>query len=93
VLLPRGRYRFVARVRTEGVIPIPDDQAGGAGIRLAGTGRADEVVGTTPWRTLIQEFAVREDQRLVELILELRARRGRAWFDQESLRLERLGEP
>jgi hypothetical protein len=93
LLLPRGRYRFVARVRTEGVIPIPDDQAGGAGIRLAGTGRADEVVGTTPWRTLVQEFVVREDQRLVELILELRARRGRAWFDRESLRLERLGEP
>jgi hypothetical protein len=93
VLLPRGRYRFIARVRTEGVIPIPDDQAGGAGIRLAGTGRADEVAGTTPWRTLIQEFVVREDQKLVELILELRARRGRAWFDRESLRLERLGEP
>jgi len=93
VLLPRGRYRFTARVRTEGVIPISDDQAGGAGIRLAGTGRADEVVGTTPWQALIQEFVVREDARLVELILELRARRGRAWFERDSLRLERLAEP
>ena len=90
LLLPRGRYRFVARVRTAGVIPVPDDQAAGAGIRLAGTGRADEVVGTTAWRELSQEIDIPEDRRAVELVLELRARSGRAWFDRESLRLERM---
>lgn len=90
MLLPRGRYRFVARVRTEGVIPVPDDQAAGAGIRLAGTGRADELVGTAAWRELSQEIDVADDRRPVELILELRARSGRAWFDRESLRLERI---
>ncbi len=90
LLLPRGRYRFVARVRTAGVIPVPDDQAAGAGIRIAGTGRADEVVGTTAWRELSQEIDIPEDRRAVELVLELRARSGRAWFDRESLRLERI---
>jgi len=90
LLLPRGRYRFTARVRTEGVIPVPDDQAAGAGIRLAGTGRAAEVVGTTAWRDLSQEIEIPDDRRAVELILELRARTGRAWFDRDSLRLERI---
>ena len=93
LLLPRGRYRFTARVRTEGVIPVPDDQAAGAGIRLAGTGRADEVVGTTEWRVLRQEIVVPEDRRPVELVLELRARHGWAWFDRDSLRLERVAAP
>jgi hypothetical protein len=47
-------------------------------------------VGTTAWRELSQEIDIPEDLRAVELVLALRARSGRAWFDRESLRLERI---
>ncbi len=47
VLLPRGRYVFEARVRTDSVIPIPEDQGRGAGIRRSQSGRSVELVGTT----------------------------------------------
>ncbi len=92
VLLPRGNYRFQSRVKTKNVIPIPDDQATGAGIRRTHSGRSNELVGTTDWTLLEYEISVPEDQRQVELILELRARHGIAWFDRQSLKLLKVNE-
>jgi hypothetical protein len=89
VLLPKGRFRFEARVKTEDVIPIPDGQGCGAGIRVSQSGRSNELVGTSQWTQVTYEIDVPEDQRMVELVLELRARLGKAWFDRESLRLVR----
>jgi spore coat protein H len=90
VLLPRGNYRFEARVKTQDVIPIPEDPFPGAGIRRTQSGRSHEMVGTNEWTLLKYDIAVPEDQRQVELILELRARHGTAWFDRQSLRLVKL---
>lgn len=90
VLLPRGEYRLEARVRTEKVVAIPDGQGRGAGVRLSPTGRTDGSTGTTGWKTVVSDFSVREDQRSVEIGLELRARTGSAWFDRSSLQIRRV---
>jgi spore coat protein H len=90
LLLRAGNYRLEARVKTDSVIPIPDDQGRGAGLRMVGTGRSEGRSGTGDWETLSMEFEVREDQRDVELILELRARHGTAWYDRASLQLKKL---
>jgi spore coat protein H len=90
VLLPRGEYRIEARLRTENVIPIPDNQGRGAGVRYSANGRTDGLAGNTKWQKVSCDFSVREDQREVELSLELRARNGSAWFDRSSLRLTKI---
>lgn len=90
VLLPRGEYRLEARVRTEKVVAIPDGQGRGAGVRLSPTGRTDGSTGTTGWKTVVSDISVREDQREIEIGLELRARNGSAWFDRSSLQIRRV---
>lgn len=90
ILLSRGTYRFEARVQTRDVIPIPDDQARGAGVRLQGDGRSQGLVGTHPWKTVRLDIPILEDQKSVELILELRARHGWVWFDRASLKLTKI---
>ncbi len=92
VILPRGKYVLEAKLKTEGVIPIPDDQGRGAGIRRSQLGRSNEQVGTQDWTPVTYELQVREDQRMVEWVLELRARTGKAWFDRDSLKLRRIEE-
>jgi hypothetical protein len=92
ILLPRGSYRFEARIKTEDVIPIPDEQGRGAGIRRSQSGRSNELVGTNGWTSVTYEIHIPEDQRQVELVLELRARHGSAWFDQESLKIRRVNK-
>jgi hypothetical protein len=92
VLLPRGKFRFEARIKTENVIPIPDSQGRGAGIRRNQSGRSNELVSTSDWTKVVYEIDVTEDQRMVELVLELRARLGKAWFDRESLKLVRVNK-
>lgn len=89
VWLSRGQYRFEARVKTDSVIPIPDDQGRGAGVRRSDTRGLQDLTGTSDWQTVSLEFEVREDLRDVELILELRARTGTAWFDRDSLQLKK----
>jgi hypothetical protein len=72
------------------VVAIPDGQGRGAGVRLSPTGRTDGSTGTTGWKTVASDFSVREDQREVEIGLELRARNGSAWFDRSSLQIRRV---
>ncbi len=92
VLLPKGNYRFEARIKTDSVIPIPDDQGRGAGIRRSQGPRENGLVGTQDWQLVTYELRIPEDQRQVELVLELRARHGLVWFDRESLKLRRVVE-
>jgi hypothetical protein len=67
--------------------------SGGAGIGISGIERTNHLRGTTPWKPLVSEFTIREDQRHIQLVLELRANSGRCWFDAESVRLVRVGSP
>ena len=89
VLLARGNYTLHAMVRTINVTPIEDEKGSGARIRISGSERANTIAGTSCWTSLEFDFTVAEDLREVELIAELRAAHGQAWFQNESLRLSR----
>lgn len=46
VLLPRGKYRMRARVKTEDVIPIPEDPMAGVGLRRIPFGSTQALFGS-----------------------------------------------
>jgi len=91
VLLAPGRYRFAAAVLARGVVALKFGNNRGAGLRVV-NGTAPpryEFVGDQPWTKLEREFELGDEQE-VELICELRAAAGDAWFELESLRLRRV---
>ena len=89
VMLSKGDYRFTAMLRTINVDPIEDQKGRGAGLRISGSERTNHLAGSSVWTSLEYEFTVNEDIKNVELIIELRASHGQAWFQQDSLRLMR----
>jgi spore coat protein H len=91
VILPAGKYRFEARARTEGVKALQDASGTGAGLRVSGSGRTNKLEGTAGWTPLSHEFQVQAPTQEVELVAELRATAGQAFFDAGSLRLVRVG--
>src|SRR5262249_59919485 len=92
VLLSQGHYRFEGMVRTANVVPLPYGRNRGAGLRVSGfpQPRLHELTGSSGWEKVGVEFEVRPGSREVELMCELRAGRGEAWFDAASLQLVRL---
>lgn len=84
--VPAGAYRLVARARTLGVVPIRDQFGTGAGVRLTGASRSEFLAADTDWTPVGYDFQSTDDGP-VELILELRADAGEAWFDDVSVRL------
>jgi hypothetical protein len=91
VLLERGRYRFEGKVGIAGVKPLVGGQNKGAGLRLSGQKPSQpfDLVGDSPGVRLHYEFEVSQPAEEVELVCELRAQAGDAFFDLESLRLVR----
>ena len=88
VLLPRGRYRFADRVRVAGVEPLPNGTHSGARLRVDGGVRETAALtGDSSWQDLSSDFEVGQTMGKVELICELRARAGEAWFDLPALRV------
>lgn len=87
VLLESGRYRLEGKVKTQDVSVDPGDRRGGAGFRV-GT-RRQVVSGTTDWTDLGLDFVVQDGLGEVELACDLRAAKGEAWFESDSLRLLR----
>ena len=63
----------------------------GAGLRVSAAKLAvpHQIVGDTPWKTLGVDFELAAPETEVELICELRASDGEAWFDWDTLRLIR----
>ena len=63
----------------------------GAGLRVSTARLAapHQIVGDTPWKTMGVDFELSAPETEVELICELRAGAGEAWFDQGTLRLVR----
>ncbi len=49
-----------------------------------------KLTGTSDWTDFRYPFTVQEETSDVELVCELRATRGEAWFDAGTLRLVRL---
>jgi len=95
VLLQPGKYVFEGEVRGAGIVTLTNqnlNQIGlGAGLRLSGDKRTNEtqmIVGDAPWQQFRYEFTKVVEEEAV-LVCELRASRGEAWFDENSLRLVR----
>jgi spore coat protein H len=88
VFLEPGQYRFEAKVKTEEVVPIQDGQPPGAGVRLSGAQRQNKALGNQDWTVLAHEFSVWAQD--IELVLELRATEGQAFFALDSLRLSKI---
>ena len=89
VYLPPGRYVFQGRVRTARVAALPKEPASGATLRAAGLRPAISLRGDAQPTTVEQVFEVTNGDAAVELACELRAGRGEAWFDLESLKVMR----
>ncbi len=86
VLLGAGTYKLVATCRTKGVIPLDDNDNSAAGVRTSKSERNTQVLGTST-KSVEFQFTVVEDRREVEFVAELKARKGQAIFEGDSLRL------
>lgn len=83
-LFAPGRYRFEGNVRTSDI-----GASGGVCLRISGTRDVMLMVSDGEWTPLHYSFAVDEPLAEVELICELRAGKGEAWIEEDSLRLVR----
>ncbi len=92
VLLPPGAYRFEGAVKTAAVAPLKFGRNHGAGLRVTAPGltRSALLQGHQPWTRAQVSFNTGAREQEVELICELRASGGEAWFELESLRLVRV---
>jgi hypothetical protein len=90
IQVPAGKFRFEARMKTQGVEPLPTQSGEGAGIRISGGSRQppNALRGNTGWQSL--SYEIESGGRDVVLVIELRARAGEAWVDRKSLRLVRI---
>ena len=94
VQLEAGDYRFEGNLRTKDVRPRPGETKtnGGAGLRISGGNVPREVLGTVVLQPFSYPFQVPEGGGDVELVCELRASGGEAWFDANSLRVIRVAQ-
>ncbi|MBI2928798.1 MAG: CotH kinase family protein [Verrucomicrobia bacterium] len=83
-LLAPGRYRLEGNVRTSDV-----GASGGVCLRISGTRDVMLLASDGEWMPLHYSFALDEPLAEVELICELRAGKGEAWIEEDSLRLVR----
>jgi hypothetical protein len=88
--LEEGAYRFEGKIRTKEIRASGGEPQSGAGLRISGGGVTAELNGTQDWQKFAYPFRVPEGGGDVEVVCELRASRGEAWFDTASLRLVRL---
>jgi len=90
VVLGPGQYQFEGRVKLMGVAVDSADQRGGAGLRISKGAMPRKLAGTSDWKDYKYPFEVSDEASEVELICELRATSGEAWFDAGSLKLVRM---
>ncbi|MFO0941364.1 MAG: CotH kinase family protein [Pirellulales bacterium] len=89
ILLGPGKYRCSAKTMLENYQPAENEPEG---IRLTSNLIAVESVQNNfdHWGKQSIEFEIEEDQCEVEVIVELRAAQGTAYFDVEAMKLEKL---
>jgi hypothetical protein len=104
VLLEAGEYRFDGMVKTAGVLPLPppkqvqgqpeakEKKGLGAGIRIHNSTipRDNQALGDTSWQKVSYEFSVKPGEDEKTLVCELRAAKGDAWFEIDSLKIYKL---
>jgi spore coat protein H len=89
-VLNAGKYRFQARARCAGIDPRTSSSGTGAGVRISGGQRTNKLQGNKDWTVLQHDFEGPSDGSEVEFVCELRANKGKVWFDRESLKLKKL---
>jgi spore coat protein H len=105
VQLPPGKYRLEGRVKAQGVTADPGDRRGGVGFRAGETRPKQKLMGDQNWTDISLDFEVaggaggfqpfqpmagiQTEVPWVELMCELRAAKGQAWFLKDTLRLIR----
>lgn len=92
VMLGPGRYKFQGRAKGVDIQPTGGGSGQGAGLRLSGGTRTNQLSGSTDWTTMEFPFEV-DSLKKVELVAELRATKGRVLFDVESLKLVKVKMP
>jgi spore coat protein H len=90
VLLPPGRYKLVANVRTQNVQSLEDDKGKGAGVRVSGGIRTNTLQGNSDWKSLEFPLEVSGNPTEMVLVAELRSSSGQAWFETNSLRVVKV---
>jgi hypothetical protein len=92
LLLAPGRYRFGGRVQTARLKPLPFGRHHGAALDVSGSKPSGVhwATGDSGWTPLEVTFEIRGRETEVDLVCALRASAGEAWFDADSLRIERL---
>ena len=89
VTLPPGKFRFTARVKCAGIQPTSDGPGIGAGLRISGGQRTNQLAGDSGWTTM-EHLIELSDLSDIVLVAELRANKGEVWFDADSMKLVRL---
>ena len=89
VAIEPGRYRFEAMLKTAGV-EGGDETGEGAGVRISGGKRkgVNGLTGNAAWQKIGFEFDASGAD--VILVVEVRAAKGEAWFQTESLQIVRV---
>jgi hypothetical protein len=97
VRLEPGRYRFTGRAKAQDLVLNPGepklDAEGrkllqGVGLRVSGGEQQQRLVSNADWSEVYCDFEIQEAQS-VELVCELHAQQGQAFFDTASLKLVR----
>jgi hypothetical protein len=90
-VLPPGHYQFEGKVKTVAVNALKTPQGEGAGLRVNGKAvRQNKLSGDADWQVLSYGFDVTTDGEEVDLVCELRANKGEAWFEVGSLQLKKV---
>lgn len=89
VYLQKGKYKFTAMAKTEGLVPLAGDPPGGVKLRRSGAPAQMQISTSEKLTELSFTFEVTEIADHVELVAEARSSKGKAFFKLESMRLAR----
>jgi hypothetical protein len=89
VHLERGQYRFQGKLKIQGIVLASDDPRAGVGLRVSRRKFAKKLSGDADWSGAEFDFEIQQDESDVELVCELRAEQGDAWFDLKTLKVIR----
>lgn len=92
VMLGPGRYTFQGRAKSIDIQPLENGPGRGAGLRVSGGQRMNQLSGNMDWTKLEHSFDV-DGLKKIELVAELRATKGRVVFDADSLKIVKLKTP
>ncbi|QDU30990.1 CotH protein [Anatilimnocola aggregata] len=92
VLLSAGTYKLQGRARVAEVAAVAESPGTGAGLRISGGQRTNKLEGTTDWTNLEHEIVVSNPTQELELVAELRATKGKVWFDAGSLQIAKVNK-